>query len=482
VKSVTCHNKKKAIIQMGNTIVQSPHSKHAIQEILNDFSKPSLPPSNTTQQQQQPQEEMSPEMRCVIKKVMASTFFKRLQEDEELRNGFARIMSDKERLKQTYLNTDWTVDKLWKFNKENMKKIKMLQQNVSNSDETDTTQENQYNIMNHIKQVMNLGGLSRDLESYDFQQHQHHGIIDLEQMNDDEEEEHVMKGIWLNDNPKLDKNLKVKLIITDTQDENVKNVRKLVSPLLSAVRFIPKYGLFHTCLVIGPYKLEWTNSGICTPRLISSELSLFAVDIDEIATVGEYNTAIDVVAEVVAKWNGTMEYAQNKSSAKNGNCQDFVEDMMSALGIDVKFSGAVQSYLKDMKTFGSCEMNFSMPDESFRKHFQIKEKSVTFKTHEELDRFVSNCIAKDIQFGRTIYVQEFQLLKSFDRALWMRHLDHIKRTRTEHTTFKPFTESGTEIDIVTCHEKQIEKCACPFGDPRINCSFLYEKSFDVSNQ
>lgn len=57
-------------------------------------------------------------------------------------------------------------------------------------------------------------------------------------------------------------------------------------------------------------------------------------------------------------------------------------------GVKINFSGSVQKYLEEMRTYGKCTMKFKMTNE-FREFFQIKEKSITFKTHEQLDNFVS---------------------------------------------------------------------------------------------
>ena len=346
----------------------------------------------------------------------------------------------------------------------------------SGADPSSDSPESSHSMIDHFKQAFNLGLSNSSVDLGVSNQFQ---FPDIEQSD---EEEEYMKGYWLSDNPRLSKNLKVKLIITDTNDDGMKNLRRLLSPVMTAFDFSQKYGMFHTALVVGGFKLEWTSGGLCIPRAIGSQLSLLAVDVDEIATVGDFNSTVDILADVITRWNSSMEYNQNKLTSKSGNCQHFVEDLLSSLKINVEFSGPVQAYLKEMRTSGTCAMKFAMNDESFRTKFNIKETTIEFQTHEQLDTFVKSLIAIDPTFGKTAYIQEYQLLKGFDRALWMRHYDALSKSGTPNPVFKPITESECMIDLDTCQDKLIEKCTCPFNDPRSNMSFLYEKSFDFNQQ
>jgi hypothetical protein len=57
-------------------------------------------------------------------------------------------------------------------------------------------------------------------------------------------------------------------------------------------------------------------------------------------------------------------------------------------------------------------------DEKFRETFDIKEKTVKFNTHEELDDFTNNLLKVDCEF-QFKYKSEWNLLKSFDRYLFI---------------------------------------------------------------
>jgi len=56
----------------------------------------------------------------------------------------------------------------------------------------------------------------------------------------------------------------------------------------------------------------------------------------------------------------------------------------------------------------------------FREVFKIKEKSKKFNSHEELDTFIHYLQKSDMEFELK-YKNEWVLLKSFDRAFWMRY-------------------------------------------------------------
>ena len=72
-----------------------------------------------------------------------------------------------------------------------------------------------------------------------------------------------------------------------------------------------------------------------------------------------------------------------------------------------------------MKKKGKCEMEFQ-PDADFIKKFELTQDKYAFKTHQELDTFMYNLTQKCPTF-KLDYENESTLLKSFDRAFWLRH-------------------------------------------------------------
>ena len=68
-----------------------------------------------------------------------------------------------------------------------------------------------------------------------------------------------------------------------------------------------------------------------------------------------------------------------------------------------------------------------------------------FKSHKELDDFVNKLYEKNHSFAKS-YPDHHMLLKSFDRAFWLRHFKANSEDK-----YKP---SGDE-----------QKCECPFKNP-----------------
>jgi hypothetical protein len=73
-----------------------------------------------------------------------------------------------------------------------------------------------------------------------------------------------------------------------------------------------------------------------------------------------------------------------------------------------------------MKKKGECEM--ILPTAQLKKEFSfIKEDSVLFTTHQELDSFINKLIKQDPNFlTKEKNKHIVTLLKSFDRAFWLR--------------------------------------------------------------
>lgn len=114
------------------------------------------------------------------------------------------------------------------------------------------------------------------------------------------------------------------------------------------------------------------------------------------------------------------------------NCQTFIDELCKALNITLKFSGALGSYINALRQYGSCDLTY---------------KNIDFKTHKELDEFVCKELKKNPKF---ITTDDWTLLKSFDRAFWLRY-------------FKD-------------KNNQTAPCNCPFGNPTESQS-LYQNMF-----
>lgn len=140
---------------------------------------------------------------------------------------------------------------------------------------------------------------------------------------------------------------------------------------------------------------------------------------------------------MVIDWNLHRSYDQ-----KTSNCQQFVDDLCKALDINLQLQGTVGDYLSSLRESGKCDISYSIDDGivvylyhftiiEMRVKFNIKDKVKKFASHKELDDFVRFLTEQDPSFPQT-HAMELGLLKSFDRAFWLRHYKH-----PEDETYKP---------------------------------------------
>ncbi len=265
----------------------------------------------------------------------------------------------------------------------------------------------------------------------------------------------------------------VKLVIGEISDKGgVKNFRRATSPLLQKIpKFKNEFGLFHSALIIGPWYLEWTDSSLCIPRTLASRMAILTTDIDTNALVDKTHVEISkIISKLVCKWNVEMTYCnfgtvEEKEKEKKRNCQDFVDELMKVLGLSLDSKGALKKYFKKLRNKGICDAIFE-PTKEYRKKFRLKSKSYKFETHAELDEFVNKLIDRDCEAFQMDFKDCRKLLKSFDRAFWLRHIknlnDKVKKPDTEiDERYKP-KYSGLKVD-------------CPFEDPRETRSFIVRK-------
>lgn len=224
----------------------------------------------------------------------------------------------------------------------------------------------------------------------------------------------------------------------------------MVTPLLHTVDINTKYGIFHSALLIGEWMFDWDDSELCIPKKLSSELALFVVDIGTISILHQVDEVIDKIAKIIVKWNTKFEYSMipGKTKQHKGNCQEFVEDILNSINIKPKFEGATALFLEKMRTQGKSEMVYETKDPELIKKFGFEKK--VFTTHEELDKFMIETERVFEDFELT-HKQDYELLKCFDRAFWLRYY------KTKKDEF--------------CPHKEGSNVRCPFGDPEITQSF-----------
>lgn len=262
----------------------------------------------------------------------------------------------------------------------------------------------------------------------------------------------------LSEDKKLKNPINIKLVVTDIFNSDVeKNIRSLVSPFLRKINKLPRYGMFHTAVIIGPWMIDWTDSSLIIPRRVMSKKALIVIDVGKIKSMDELDHCLDKVSSLIVKWNSEYKYSSKREDGcLSGNCQHFVDEILDCIGVDVNIEKITSDFIRRMCDNGYPEFKFE-PNEKFRVKFGIK--GITrFKTHEELDKFFNVLLYNgkcDITAFENEYPGEYNLLKSFDNAFWLRYNYHKhKNDETNIVECSPLEKSG--------HNGTVRCLLCPF--------------------
>lgn len=190
--------------------------------------------------------------------------------------------------------------------------------------------------------------------------------------------------------------------------------------------------------------IEWNNGSLAIPRKCDSNAAKIAADVEHSICRKDVDLALDKIADVIVEWNVNKTY-----SMKKNNCQVFIDDLIDCLGEKLEFGSKVAGYLQKLRSKGSCKLKYHIPKEiqeiqeiqEIAKELNSKEK-IIFRSHQELDKF-TNVIVGKLPLFAINYKDDYFLLKSFDRAFWLRH-------------YKSSMDTGYKPD---------EK-GCPFKDPK----------------
>lgn len=140
-------------------------------------------------------------------------------------------------------------------------------------------------------------------------------------------------------------------------------------------------------------------------------MALLTLDVDTLTVTNKNLTELaDKLAQVVVDWNVNKNYVAYKMQGKaenEGNCQDFVDAVLNKLDVVPTFSGALLSFLNDMRNSGTCEMQFKA-DPAFVETFGLEKQVYVFTNHVELDQFAAMLFAKSPMF-KIDYQSEYQL-------------------------------------------------------------------------
>eukprot|EP01080_Neovahlkampfia_damariscottae_P010063 gene10063-2485_t len=383
----------------------------------------------------------------VLQKLENSLYASQFSDKDDLKK-FAAILSNPQKLKATYLSTQWADTLKIEEDLSQTKEIK-VEENVETEDELD---------------------------------------------EDDNFKNDKMQGSLTEKQLKSDIRVKIVVVDQDAKSQFKKGLRQFLSPVLSKIDMIPQMGMFHSALMIGPWMIEWNNSGLCIPRKCVSKAAMLSADIDAISTIKNLEDVADTLSQTIVSWNISKGYQTSGGDKKNvGNCQDFIESILNAIGIKIQLEGPLGEFLHSIRENGSTKLEFKM-DEEFRKKFEIETKSKVFTTHKDLDQFVDHLIDKEPFFEKK-YKLEYQFLKSFDRAFWMRHLkiageiskleqkirkmEKILKQQKDNLSVSDLKDANKQVDEIKSQLEKVKKedadiCPntvdfeelCPFKDPR----------------
>jgi len=256
--------------------------------------------------------------------------------------------------------------------------------------------------------------------------------------------------------------LRIKLVIVEIhQNTSQRTFRKVLSPIMDAFDISPTFGLFHSALIVGPWYLEWNDSGLIVPRKCYSGAAVLAADVSKQFKGGkQVKEALDKMADLICHWNANYQYSQNQR-----NCQTFIDEVCEALDIQLSFTGALNDYLIQLRKNGKCDLKYFLPDH-LRTLLNTDEKYMTFTTHKQLDDFVKLVQEKDSIYFDITAPDDWTLLKSFDRAFWLRW-------------FKNKGDENCSPHVVD-ETNRVFNTSCPFGHPHNTFSmvenfFTYKK-------
>ncbi|KAL9642931.1 hypothetical protein ABK040_010624 [Willaertia magna] len=281
-----------------------------------------------------------------------------------------------------------------------------------------------------------------------------------------------------NNNQKENCNVTIKFVLTELHDNQaMKFIRQLGHKILNSTITSKEspFGLFHTSLIIGDRLLEWNDSSIVTVRRVSSSKAIFALDLCVLKEVKDIHICLDKISKVCCKWNSGVIYDNLKA-----NCQHFTTELLLELGINVfdKLSVGSKLYIERLQKYGVCDMTIGLSP-TLQEILKIKDTtSLTFHSHEELDYIVRMILQVKKEYFLTQEGKDLEmLLKSFDRAFWLRFNSNSNKER-EIINGSGEVNEKIKKELEACRPLMSKvnnscgsvngDCLCPFNDANEN--------------
>lgn len=176
-----------------------------------------------------------------------------------------------------------------------------------------------------------------------------------------------------------------------------------------------------------------------------SKNAIVAFDLGDINPTKEL---LKSISKVVFNWNNTKLY-----NNKENNCQHFVDEILKSINIDIDkvFSGSIGKYMNMLRMGKTSVMEYQIPKEY---QSEFKMTSITFTSHDMLDKFVMDILKIDQKFEEN-HKKDYALLKAFDRAFWLRYYAFTSKSKENE---------GMDI-VIPCSK------GCVFNEPTKTHSF-----------
>ena len=213
----------------------------------------------------------------------------------------------------------------------------------------------------------------------------------------------------------------IKLIVSSLGNEENRVSNTIKSQI---TQLFTEYGMTHTSLLIGHWRIEWFDNSIVSIR--TEDIGSNAISVVDIATYKtqdkkKVESLFQTIASICCKYNGGMEYSRFTC-----NCQHFTTELLTALGLTTPLGEPFDRYFRDLK-HGSTERRYYYTSElkkllEYNKDQSIESwkpfhnmDTIVFNTRGELDNF---CRWLDSfgYFSSESGSADFQLLKTFDRS------------------------------------------------------------------
>jgi hypothetical protein len=217
--------------------------------------------------------------------------------------------------------------------------------------------------------------------------------------------------------------LKIKLGIVEVTDYNTPLI---ASEIDHTIQLPTQMNLFHSVLIVGPWKLEWNESGVIIPRkcVISN---ILAFDVKLFEGIEQITEKLRILSEVITEFNLLKTY-----DAQQCNCQHFIDTVFLQLGCPISVSGQLDAYLGKLRQTGKQPCTYTVPSNIDA----IVSGEILFTSHEQLDSTVIAIREVEHMFVFH-YKHDYALLQCFDHAFWLRYFLYGVENKIAHNEFKP---------------------------------------------